>query len=149
MEVLVDKISRVQEGELGVSEFQVAVLTALLSIMQDQARPAHTWVALTTHYETSQENLNKTLTELTEERLRMKLEQEQAIISDSSDSEQTVTSKNWTGLTTNWEKLEWMRELEQSIHYFILCSTAAPPHVRLSVVSTFQFNFPRQRDLAL
>ena len=40
MEVLVDKISRVQEGELGVSEFQVAVLTALLSIMQDQARPA-------------------------------------------------------------------------------------------------------------
>ena len=37
-----DKISRVQEGELGVSEFQVAVLTALLSIMQDQARPAHT-----------------------------------------------------------------------------------------------------------
>ena len=40
MEVLVDKISRVQEGELGVAEFQVAVLTALLSIMQDQARPS-------------------------------------------------------------------------------------------------------------
>ena len=35
-----DKISRVQEGELGVAEFQVAVLTALLSIMQDQARPS-------------------------------------------------------------------------------------------------------------
>ena len=42
MEVLVDKISRVQEGELGGAEFQVAVLTALLSIMQDQARsPQH------------------------------------------------------------------------------------------------------------
>ena len=38
MEVLVEKISRVQEGELSVGEFQVAVLTSLLSIMQDQAR---------------------------------------------------------------------------------------------------------------
>ena len=36
MEELLDQISRVQEGELGVKEFQVAVLSALLSIMRDQ-----------------------------------------------------------------------------------------------------------------
>merc|ERR1712026_194148 len=66
MEVLVEKISRVQEGELSVGEFQVAVLTSLLSIMQDQ------------------EHFNKTLNQLTEERMRMKLDQEQAIIANSS-----------------------------------------------------------------
>ena len=46
MEELLDQISRVQEGELGVKEFQVAVLSALLSIMRDQVNlqpPTFLW----------------------------------------------------------------------------------------------------------
>ena len=95
-----DKISRVQEGELGVAEFQVAVLTSLLSIMQDQARPPRPSALLapqSTYCITQnicQEQLNKTLNELTEERMRMKLDQEQAIISNSSDCEENMQSKN-------------------------------------------------------
>ena len=38
MEELQEQIRRVQEGDLGVKEFQVAVLSALLTIMRDQAR---------------------------------------------------------------------------------------------------------------
>ena len=48
MEELLDQISRVQEGELGVKEFQVAVLSALLDIMKEQ------------------ESLNKTLKNLSD-----------------------------------------------------------------------------------
>ena len=39
---------------------------------------------------------------MTEERLRMKQEQEQAIILDSSDSEQNMKSKKWPDLTA-WQ----------------------------------------------
>ena len=60
---------------------------------------------------------------MTEERLRMKQEQEQAIILDSSDSEQNMKSKKWPDLT-------WPDSLTASLIVSLCCV------LRLSVVST-------------
>ena len=48
MDILLDHITKIKEGELGVKEFQVVVLSALLNIMKEQ------------------ESLNMTLQHLTE-----------------------------------------------------------------------------------
>ena len=76
MESLLNHITMVQEEELGVKEFQMAVLSALLTLMKEQ------------------ESLNNTLKTLTEKEKKMKLEEiDNLYTDDSSDEEDELRSK--------------------------------------------------------
>ena len=76
MESLLNHITMVQEEELGVKEFQMAVLSALLTLMKEQ------------------ESLNNTLKILTEKEKKMKLEEiDNLYTDDSSDEEDELRSK--------------------------------------------------------
>ena len=76
MESLLDHISMVQEEELGVKEFQMAVLSALLTLMKEQ------------------ESLNNTLKVLTEKEKKGKLDDLDNLFSvDSSDEEDRARGK--------------------------------------------------------
>ena len=70
MDTLLQHITRVQEQELGVKEFQVVVLSALLNIMKEQ------------------ESLNKTLQHLTSETSKNTLDTMDLYSEDSSDDEE-------------------------------------------------------------
>ena len=62
MDILLDHITQVKEEELGVKEFQVVVLSALLNIMKEQESLNRTLQQLTTEKQKSnghfQEHLN-------------------------------------------------------------------------------------------
>lgn len=62
MDILLDHITQVKEEELGVKEFQVVVLSALLNIMKEQESLNRTLHQLTTEKQNSnghfQEHLN-------------------------------------------------------------------------------------------
>ena len=76
MESLLTHITMVQEEELGVKEFQMAVLSALLTLMKEQ------------------ESLNNTLKTLTEKEKKMKLDEiDNLYTDDSSDEEDELRSK--------------------------------------------------------
>ena len=76
MESLLTHITMVQEEELGVKEFQMAVLSALLTLMKEQ------------------ESLNNTLKILTEKEKKIKLEEiDNLYTDDSSDEEEELRSK--------------------------------------------------------
>ena len=70
MDTLLQHITRVQEQELGVKEFQVVVLSALLNIMKEQ------------------ESLNKTLQHLTSETSKNTLDTMELYSEESSDDEE-------------------------------------------------------------
>jgi hypothetical protein len=70
MESLLDHITMVQEEELGVKEFQMAVLGALLSLMKEQ------------------ESLNNTLKTLTEKEKKGKLDEFDNLFTDDSSDEE-------------------------------------------------------------
>ena len=70
MESLLNHISTVQEEELGVKEFQMAVLSALLTLMKEQ------------------ESLNNTLKILTEKEKKGKLDDLDNLFSDDSSDEE-------------------------------------------------------------
>ena len=70
MESLLDHISTVQEEELGVKEFQMAVLSSLLTLMKEQ------------------ESLNNTLKILTEKEKKGKLDDLDNLFSDDSSHEE-------------------------------------------------------------
>ena len=71
MEVLLEHITKVEQKEMGVKEFQVAVLSALLSIMKEQ------------------ESLNRTLQHLTNEaNTKETLDTHMDFFSDDSSDEE-------------------------------------------------------------
>ena len=71
MEVLLEHITKVEQKEMGVKEFQVAVLSALLSIMKEQ------------------ESLNRTLQHLTNEaNSKETLDTHMDLFSDDSSDEE-------------------------------------------------------------
>ena len=71
MEVLLEHITKVEQREMGVKEFQVAVLSALLSIMREQ------------------ESLNRTLQNLTSEaHTKEPLDNHMDLFSDESSDEE-------------------------------------------------------------
>ena len=76
MESLLNQISLVKEGELGVKEFQLAVLTALLSLMKEQ------------------ESLNSTLKNLTARERKEHLSDLEDLISDDSSDEEDKSLGN-------------------------------------------------------
>ena len=73
MERLLENITMVQEEELGVKEFQMAVLSALLSLMKEQ------------------ESLNETLRILTEKENKRKLDDLDNMFTDDSSDEEDKT----------------------------------------------------------
>ena len=76
MDTLLQHITRVQEQELGVKEFQVVVLSALLNIMKEQ------------------ESLNKTLQHLTSESSKNNLDTMELYSEESSDDEEHTKGKS-------------------------------------------------------
>ena len=70
MESLLEHIITVKEEELGIKEFQMAVLSALLTLMKEQ------------------ESLNNTLKILTEKEKKGKLDDLEKLFSDDSSDEE-------------------------------------------------------------